>query len=66
MAEDKIYLTTDKNPNGPGLLAVMTLGHPQRGDADWTILLIEVVPDLDAAEEWFEEMYIEMPWERRH
>jgi len=65
MAEDYIYLTVDKDPKGRGLLAIMTQGHPQFGDANCTVLTLEVVPNMKAAKLWFERMKIEKPWETR-
>jgi hypothetical protein len=65
MAEDHIYLTVDKNPKGKGLLAVMTQGHIQYGDAECIVLTLEVVPNMKAAKKWFKQMKIERPWETR-
>jgi len=64
MAEDHIYLTVDKNPKGKGLLAIMTQGHIQYGDAS-LVLTFEVVPNMKAAKKWFRRMKIERPWETR-
>jgi len=62
MSRDYIYLTTGKDPNGRGLIAIMSCGSPQAGDAETHILTLEIVPDLAAAKAWFERMLIEQPW----
>lgn len=66
MAEDTIYLTVGKNPKGRGLLAVMSYGSPQKGDADVRILTLEIVKNMKAAEKWFKLMAVERPWETRN
>lgn len=66
MAEDRIYLTVDNNPNGRGLLAVMTQGHPQFGDKECVVLTLEVVKNMKEAKRWFKRMKIEQPWEVRN
>ncbi len=66
MAEHVIYLTTGKNPKGDGLVAIASRGQPQLGDVTCSILAVEVVPDVEAAEKWFEKMRVERPWEARN
>ena len=66
MAEDKIYLTVDKNPKGKGLLAIMTQGHIQFNDDKCIVLSLEVVSNMKAAKAWFKKMKIEKPWESRN
>ena len=63
MAEDHIYLTVDTDPKGRGLLAIMTQGSPQFGDKEVIVLTLEVVPDMDAANKWYDQMLIERPWQ---
>ena len=65
MAEDRMYLSVDENPDGPGLIAVITQGHPRAGDANCTVLTLEIVEDMAAAERWYERMKVEKPWESR-
>lgn len=60
------YLSVGPNPNGPGLLAVMSDGQPQLGHASCEILTVEVLKDRDEAEAWFERMKLTRPWEPRH
>ena len=65
MAENHIYLTVGKNPKGKGLLAVMTYGSLKLGDKRITVLTLEIVKNMKAAERWFKQMTIERPWETR-
>lgn len=66
MAESDIYLTVGNDPKGSGLLAIMTEGHPQRGDANCTVLTIRRVKNHNEAQEWFRRMKVERPWESRN
>lgn len=66
MAEDQIYLTVDTNPNGPGLVAVMTQGQPQLGDEHCVVLSLELVKNMKEAKIWFRRMKVERPWELRN
>lgn len=69
MAEDKIYLTvaTEKRqPQDDGYIAVISQGSPQKGDGMTVILDVELVANLDEAEQWFEKMLVERPWETRN
>lgn len=66
MSEDTIYLTVGDDPQGRGLLAIASRGHPQRGDAQCTILTMELVQNMKTAKAWFRRMKIERPWETRN
>jgi hypothetical protein len=66
MSKDHIYLTTDRNPNGPGLIAIMSQGSLQAGDKEVVVLTLEIVPDLAAAHRWYEQMLAEQPWIERN
>ena len=66
MAEDRIYLTVDKNPKGNGLLAVISQGQPQLGDDDVVVLDVTTVKNMKAARKWYKRMLIERPWELRN
>jgi hypothetical protein len=65
MAEDRIYLTVDSNPNGPGLIAVISQGSPQFGDEHVTVLDVELVRNMKAAKAWYRRRRIEQPWQPR-
>ena len=66
MAENRIYLSVlPSTPKGRELLAVMTQGSPQFGDKEVVVLTIEVVPDMNAANKWYDRMLIERPWVTR-
>lgn len=65
MAENKFYLTTGPDPKGRGLMAIVTLGQPQRGDKNVQVLDVELVKDQQEAEEWFARVLKERPWETR-
>lgn len=69
MAEDKIYLTVaneKRQPQDDGYIAVISQGSPQKGDGVTVILDVELVANLDEAEQWFERMLVERPWETRN
>lgn len=66
MAMDEIYLTVDKNPSGPGCLAVISRGQPQLGDEDVVILDCGVFPSKWAARKWYRRVAAERPWETRN
>lgn len=67
MAEDRMYLTVDKDPHGRGLIAIITQGHIQRGDKNCTVLTLEVgFKNMKAAKTWYKQMKIERPWETRN
>jgi len=58
------YLTCGQNPNGDGVLAIISLGSPQRGDADVIVLKTGIFPSAEAAGVWFREQMETRPWER--
>ena len=66
MSENKFYLTVGDNPKGKGLLAVVSLGSPQRGDEKVMVCTFEVVPNMKAAKKWYRRMLVERPWEMRN
>ena len=66
MSETKFYLTTCPAPKGEGLLAVISLGSPQRGDESVTVCTVEIVPNIKSAKRWYRRMMIERPWEQRN
>lgn len=65
MAEDRYYLTTGPDPHGRGLLAICSLGTPQRGDETVTVCSLEVVKNMKEARKWFRRVIAEKPWETR-
>lgn len=69
MAEGRIYLTTGPLPSRPDeVLAIVTIGTPQKGDKDVQVLTLETFPkgtphaDIQS---WFERMMAEQPWNSR-
>jgi hypothetical protein len=65
MAENQFYLSMGPDPKGRGVLAVISLGSPQRGDKDVTVCTLEIVKNRKEAKQWFRRMMIERPWEAR-
>lgn len=69
MAEDRIYLTTAPAPRQPEkVLAIITIGSPQKGDKDIQVLTLETFPkEVPYADiqTWFERMMVEQPWNTR-
>lgn len=65
MSEAAYYLTTSPNPKGPGLLCVISIGHPQRGDAEVVVCDVEICPNKKEAKRWYRKMLVERPWEPR-
>jgi hypothetical protein len=65
MAAGKVYLTCGADPKGRGILAVISEGHPQRGDGKIVVLSVEVCKNMKAAKKWYRRMMIEKPWEVR-
>lgn len=62
----RMYLTVGRESRGRRrLLAVISDGSPQYGDNDITVLNVEIVQSQKEAEEWFERMKSERPWETR-
>lgn len=68
MAEYQLYLTVGREkrqPQNDGYIAVISQGQPQFGDANVTVLSVQVVPNMKAAKAWFKRMRAERPWEAR-
>lgn len=69
MAENQYYLTTNPapadHPRHGELIAVISLGHPQKGDAECLICTVEIVKDQAAADVWYKEQMITKPWIKR-
>lgn len=66
MPQDEMYLTIDRDKEAGGYIAVITRGHPQRGDEECTVLSVERVKDRKEAEAWYMRMKIEQPWNERN
>lgn len=62
--EHQHYLTTGRDSQGR-LIAICSLGSPQRGDRNVTVLDVEIVRDQAEARAWFERVLVERPWEAR-
>lgn len=63
---DKFYLSTTPDKKDPTkLLAIITIGSPQKGDTNIEICDVKIVDDQEAAVEWFNQMLVEQPWEKR-
>jgi hypothetical protein len=60
-----LYLTTGPDKEGRGLLALISDGSPQWGDEEITVLDVEIFQSIEEAREWFAEMQILQPWNRR-
>lgn len=58
------YLTTDKNPNGPGLLCVISLGSPQKGDREIAVCDVEICKNMKAAKQWYRRQMKDKPWQK--
>ena len=65
MAESKTYLTVGDDPKGR-LLAVISEGQPQLGDANVTVLSVKPVKNMKEAKAWYRQMKMERPWEARN
>jgi hypothetical protein len=68
MAEDKIYLSVareKRQPQNDGYIATLSLGQPQLGDLNVTVLTLTVVKNMKAAKQWHAKMLKERPWETR-
>lgn len=59
------YLSTNKNPKGDGLLAVISDGHPQRGHQDIEICDVEVVKNIKEAKAWYRQRCRDLPWREK-
>lgn len=60
-----MYLTVDSDREKGGLIAIISLGSPQFGDAEVTVLSIERVKNMKAAKAWYRRMKVERPWVQR-
>jgi hypothetical protein len=68
MAEDRMYLTVDKEkrqPQNDGYIAVISQGSPQRGDENILVLDVTIVQSHEEASAWFDRQCHERPWEQR-
>lgn len=68
MAQNRMYLTVDRErcqPENDGYIAVISMGQPQLGDEECTVLDVEVVKNMKEAKAWYKRMKIEQPWVRR-
>ena len=65
MASDRMYLTVDRDRENGGLIAVISLGSPQVGDKEITILTVERVKNMKGAKAWYRRMKVEQPWATR-
>ena len=63
MAENFYYLTTAMKDGV--MIAVISLGSPQKGDKDITVCSVTSVKDVYEARQWFARMMLEKPWEVR-
>lgn len=63
MAENFYYLTT-KMIDGR-LIAVISLGSPQKGDKDIVVCSVNTVSTQEEAVDWYRRMLVERPWETR-
>lgn len=66
MAEDVMYLTVGDDPHGRGLMAIASMGSPQKGDAHCTVLDVEIVKNMKEAKAWWRRIQRERPWEPRN
>lgn len=60
-----LCLTTGRDSKGQ-FVAICSDGSPQLGHANPVILAVDVVEDQPAAEQWFQRMQRDRPWEPRH
>lgn len=61
----KLYLTVDDDPDGDGMIAILTQGHPNRGDEEVIVCNVKRVQTRDEADAWFKRQCVERPWEVR-
>lgn len=57
------YLTCGDDPKGRGILAIISLGSPQRGDTEVTLCDLEICPSMKAAKKWYRRQMKTKPWE---
>lgn len=60
----RYYLTTAPNPNGPGVMAVISLGSPQYGDTNVVVCSVTVRKSIRAANNWFKKQMKTRPWDK--
>lgn len=58
------YLTCGDNPNGLGILAIISRGSPQFGDAEVALCDLEVCKNMKAAKKWYRRQMKTKPWEQ--
>jgi hypothetical protein len=56
------YLTCGPDPKGRGILAIISLGSPQRGDKEVTVCDMEICPSMKAARKWYKRQMKARPW----
>lgn len=60
----RYYLTCGSDPHGRGILAIISLGSPQRGDDEITVCDMEVCKSMKAAKKWYRRQMKTRPWEK--
>ena len=65
MAEDTYYLTVSPDPEGGGVLALISRGHPKFKDEHVEVLDVALVKDQADAERWYQQEMLTKPWEDR-
>jgi len=58
------YLTLGPDPKGRGILAIISLGSPQRGDTEVTVCDNKICKTEKAAQKWYRRQMRARPWER--
>lgn len=65
MATDTYYLSIkSRRPKDAGYIAVISQGHPQRGDKKVVLLSFALVNSKKEAEDWYKKMMTTKPWEK--
>lgn len=57
------YLTTGDDPKGRGIIAIISLGSPQRGDKEVTVCDVEVCKNVKQAKKWYRRQMQTKPWQ---
>jgi hypothetical protein len=65
MNASRFYLTVEPDPESGTLIAIISQGHPQRGDEEVTVCDVRRVQPYSGAEAWFKKQCITRPWEKR-
>jgi hypothetical protein len=68
MRETRLVLTVAKEkrqPQNDGYIAIISLGSPQLGSSEVTILDVSVVKNMKEAKAWFRKAKAEQPWATR-